>query len=233
MVRFPLFLVAGVALVLRIAASPAPDITIYRPHPDLPGTTQIVSDSVIGASVFGVDNGLTRYIISAVESFEAVGNSFSTQTLLTTPVTLTFTIEENESIYNALAIQTLTINGELVVDHVVVQCTADPFGGDANCIQLETVSGTGLPAGGIATTTRYLAATTPIFTITDASSAAAPTSTATTPGSGVVSQVTIKPSAGSSSSGSPVPTASSGGMQMRAGGVYLSGVIVTILFFVL
>jgi hypothetical protein len=197
-----------------------------------------------------VDHGLTRYIVSGVESFEALGNSFSTQTLLTTPVTLTckyytafhsvfliyfymnvVTIEENDSIYNALAIQTLTVDGEVVVDNVVVQCTADPFGGDANCIQIETVSGTGLPAGGIATTTRYLAATTPIFTITD--SAAAATSTATTPGGGIVSQVTIGPSGGSSSNGSPVPTASSGAMRMRVGGAYLSSVMLfTVLFFI-
>jgi len=235
-------------LVLRVAASPAPDITIYRPQPDLPGTTQIISASVIGASVFGVDNGLTRYIVSAVQSFEALGNSFSTQTLLTTPVTLTckcytvfhsvfliyfyihvVTIEENDSIYNALAIQTLTVDGEIVVDNVVVQCTADPFGGDANCIQIETVSGTGLPAGGIATTTRYLAATTPLFTITDGPAIA----TATTPGGGVVSQITIKPSGSSSSNASPVQTASSGTMQMRAGGVYLSSVLLFMaLFFI-
>ena len=230
-----------------MAAAPAPDITIYRPRPDLPGTTQIISDSVIGASVFGVDNGLTRYIVSAVQSFEALGDSFSTQTLLTTPVTLTckyytafysvfqiyfymhiVTIEENDSIYNALAIQTLTVDGEIVVDNVVVQCTADPFGGDANCIQIETVSGTGLPAGGIATTTRYLAATTPIFTITDG----AATATSTTPG-GVVSQVTIKPSGVSSSNGFPVPTASSGAMQVRPAGVYLSSVVLSpVLFFI-
>lgn len=60
------------------------------------------------------------------------------------------TIEENDSIYNALAIQTLTIDGHVLVDNVVVQCTADPFGGDANCIQIETVLGSGLPAGGVA-----------------------------------------------------------------------------------
>lgn len=96
-----------------------------------------------------------------------------------------------------------------------------------NCIQIETVSGTGLPAGGIATTTRYLAGTTAIFTITDG--AAAPT--ATSPG-GVVSQVTIKPSAGSSSNGSPAPTAASGAMQIRAGGIYLSGFILSAVLFV-
>ena len=222
-----------------MAASPAPDITIYRPHPDLPGTTQIISDSVIGASVFGVNNGLTRYIVSDVESFEALGNSFSTQTLINTPVTMTckyyiafwsvflisvvchaVTIEENNSLYNALEIQTLTIDGEVVVDNLVVQCTADPFGGDANCIQIETVSGTGLPAGGIATTTRYLASTTAIFTIKDG----AATPTATTPGGGVVSQITIKPS----SNGLPVPTAFSGAMQMRAREVNLSGFILFI-----
>ena len=78
-----------VTIVLRVAASPAPDITIYRPHPDVPGTTQIVSDSVIGVSVLGVNNGFTSYIVSDVESFVAVGNSFTTQTILTAPTTVT------------------------------------------------------------------------------------------------------------------------------------------------
>ena len=142
------------------------------------------------------------------------------------------TIEENDSIFKALAIQTLTIDGEVVVDNVVVQCTADPFGGDVNCIQQfqpETFSGTGLPAGGIATTTRYLAATTAIFTITDGAS----TPSATTLGGGGVSQITIKPSAGSSSNGSPAPTALSGATKVHAGGIYLSGVSFLMVLFLI
>ena len=61
--------------------------------------------------------------------------------------------EEQERIYNVLAIQTSTIDVEIVADDVVMQCTADPFGGDANCIQIETLSGTGFSAGSKATTT--------------------------------------------------------------------------------
>jgi len=141
------------------------------------------------------------------------------------------TIEENDSIYKALAIQTLTIAGNVVVDNVIVQCTADPFGGDVNCIEFETLSGTGLPAGGIVTTTRYLAETIPIFTITD--DASIPTATPTTPGGGVVSQITVRPSAGSSSNGSPAPTALSGATNIHSGGIYLSGVtLFTILFLI-
>ena len=51
--------------------------------------TQIISDSVIELSVLGVDNGFTSYIVSVVESFEAIENSLSTRTLLTTPQTVT------------------------------------------------------------------------------------------------------------------------------------------------
>ena len=118
----------------------------------------------------------------------------------------------------------MTIDGEVVVENLAAQCTANPSGGDANCIEILSLSGTGLPAGGIASTTQYLVATTPIFTITG--SVAIPT--VTTP-----SQITIEPTIASSSNTSPVPTGSNGAMKMRAGSVYLWGVMLfTVLFFV-
>ena len=169
---------------------------------------------MIGVSVLGVDNGFTSYIVSGVESFEAVGNSFGTATILTTPETVTckhrtahlsfcisnrfffchaVTIGENDSIYSGLGIATSTIDGEVIVGNAVVQCMANPSGGDMNCVEILSISGTGLPAGGVASTIQYLATTTPIFTITDSAS----TPTATNPG-GVVSQTSIKPNSGSS-----------------------------------
>ena len=127
-----------------------------------------------------------------------------------------------------MVVKTLTVDGEVAVDNEAVQCTANPSGGEENCIQVDSITGTGLPAEGIVTTTQYLAATGPLFTIKDG----AATPTATAPG-GVVPQITIGPSGEPNSNGSPVHTASSGATQLRAGGFYLWGFILfAVLFFV-
>ena len=58
--------VSEITIIIMFRVAAAPEIAIYCPHPT---SHQIISDSVIAALVFRMDNGLARYITSTMESF--------------------------------------------------------------------------------------------------------------------------------------------------------------------
>lgn len=65
-------------------------VVIHRPIPVISGgVTQIVSASVAGVSVIGVQaNGATLYAATEIESLVAVASGTRTSTLLSTPTTI-------------------------------------------------------------------------------------------------------------------------------------------------
>ncbi len=73
--------------LVRVAA----DAVIQDVDPNaISGFTQVVSDSIVGASSIGVQSdGATRYVVTAVESFAGVASGSETITFLSAPATAT------------------------------------------------------------------------------------------------------------------------------------------------
>ena len=109
---------------LIISVRVGADVVIDKPIANqVSGVTQIVSASVVGASAIGVQSdGVTRYVVTEVESFVAVASGSQTSTILSVPTTLTC-----ESLNVVLPVKLSLIAGMQSHWQKVHQCTAHPL----------------------------------------------------------------------------------------------------------
>ncbi|KAF8962080.1 hypothetical protein BDZ97DRAFT_1826257 [Flammula alnicola] len=166
----PLFLIP---LCISQVSQAAGDITLHRPVPNIESPTQVVSVSFIGASAVSVqEGGATVYAVSDVQSLVVLESGTVTRTILSTPTTVTYTMAEGASTYSAAATITGIADSHNISEVTTVECSGDGNGGEVHCIQIEAVSGAGVPA--TTATFTFTGTTVPIFTI-KATSTSTPT----------------------------------------------------------